>query len=51
MGGRGKDFQEQLKRHMNKTKEGWDQGWEVGMARVGGSCVCGKMQTTVLEKQ
>ena len=24
-------------RHMDKTKEGWDQGWEVGMAGVRGS--------------
>ena len=24
------------KGHMDKTKGGWDQGWEVGMAGVGG---------------
>ena len=38
------------KGQMDKTKEGQDQGWEVGMARVrrsGG----GKMETTVLEQK
>ena len=35
---------------MDNTKEEWDQGWEVGMAGVGGSGG-GKMETTVLEQQ
>ena len=37
------------KGHMDKTKEGWDQGWEVEMAGVGG--VGEEMETTVLEQQ
>ena len=35
---------------MDKTKEGQDQGWGVGMAGVGESGG-GKMETTVLEQQ
>ena len=35
---------------MDKTKEGQDQGWEVGMAGVGGSDG-GEMETTVLAQQ
>ena len=35
---------------MDKTKGGWDQEREVGMAGVWGDCR-GKMQTTVLEQQ
>ena len=35
---------------MDKTKGGWYQGWEVGMAGVGGNGG-GEMETTVLEQQ
>ena len=38
------------KGNMDKAKGGWDWGWEVGMAGVGGSGG-GKMETTVLEQQ
>ena len=38
------------KGHMDLTKEGQDQGQEVGMAGVEGS-VGEKMETTVLEQQ
>ena len=49
MGGkRGRVFRNMYKGHMYKTKGGKDQGWEVGMAGVGGSgggenghnCIC-----------
>ena len=46
----GRVFTNNYKGHMDKTKEGWDQGREVGMAGVDGSAG-GKMQTTVLEQQ
>ena len=36
--------------HMDKAKGGWDQGWEVGMAGVEGSCG-GKIETILLEQQ
>ena len=32
----GRVFRNNYKGHMEKTKEGWKQGREVGMARVGG---------------
>ena len=32
----GKRFRNKFKGHMDKTKEGWDQGREVGMAGAGG---------------
>ena len=35
---------------MDKAKGGQDQGWEVGMAGVGGSGA-GKVEITVLEQQ
>ena len=35
---------------MDKTKEGQDQGWEVGMAGVEGK-PGGKMETTICEQQ
>ena len=38
------------KGHTDKTKGGWNQGREVGMAGVGGSGGR-KRQTTVLEQQ
>ena len=34
---------------MDKIKEGQDQGWEVGVAGVGGNGG-GKVETTVLEQ-
>ena len=37
------------KGHMDKTKGGWKQGREVGMAGVGG--LWGERQTTALEHQ
>ena len=43
-------FSNMNKGHMDKTKGEWNQGWEVGMAGVGGSGR-GKMETTVLEQQ
>ena len=50
MGGKGRSvFRNMCKGHMDKTKGEWDQGWEVGMAGVGGSGGR-KMQTTVLEQ-
>ena len=37
MGGNGgKVFRNIYKGHRDKTKGGWDRGWEVGMAGVGG---------------
>ena len=33
----GKVFRNNCKGHTNKTKAGWNQGREVGMAGVGGS--------------
>ena len=32
----GRVFRNNYKGHMDKTKEGWYQGWEVGMAEVVG---------------
>ena len=50
-GGKGRRvFRYTYKGHMDKTKGGWDQGWEVVVARVGGSGG-GKMQTTGFEQQ
>ena len=46
----GRVFRNNYQGHMDKTKGGWKQGREVGMARVGGSGA-GEMQTTVLEQQ
>ena len=46
----GRVFRNIYRGHMDKTKKGQDQGWEVGMAGVGGSRG-GKMETTVLEQQ
>ena len=34
----GRVFRNNYKGHMDKTKGGWKQGREVGMAGVGGSC-------------
>ena len=51
MGRKGRRvFRDKYKGHMDKTKEGLDQGWGVGMAGVEGSDG-GKMETTVLEPQ
>ena len=51
MGGKvGRVFRNNYKGRMYKTKGRWDQGKEVGMARVRGSGG-GKMQTTVLEQR
>ena len=51
MGRKGKRaFRNNYKGHMDKTKEGWNQGREVGMAGVG-EVAGGLMQTTVLEQQ
>ena len=37
MGGKeGRDFRNNYKGHMDKTKEWWNQGREVGRAGVGG---------------
>ena len=51
-GKRGKGFQEHLKRThgQNQGAGGWDQGWEIGLAGVGGNGRR-KMETTVLEQQ
>ena len=38
MGEAGRVFRNNYKGHMDKTKVGWKQGREVGMAGVGGSC-------------
>ena len=46
----GRVFRNIYRGHMDKTKKGQDQGWEVGMAGVGESRG-GKMETTVLEQQ
>ena len=43
-------FRNMYKGHIDKTKWGQDQGWEVGMAGVKGSGG-GKMETTILEQQ
>ena len=42
-------FRNNYKGHMDKTKGGWNQGKEVGMAGVGGSRG-GRRQKTVLEQ-
>ena len=48
MGGKGGSvFRNIYKGHMDKTKGGWDQGWEVKMTGVGVTGG-GKMETTVL---
>ena len=50
MGGKGgRVFWNIYKGHMDKTKGGYDWGWDVGMAGVGESGE-GKMETTVLEQ-
>ena len=50
MGGMvGRVFRNNYKGHMDKTKVGWNQGREVGMAGVGGQKR--KRQKTVLEQQ
>ena len=49
-GNRRRVFRNVYKGHMDKTKEGWDQGWEVEMAGVRGNGGR-KMETTVLEQQ
>ena len=46
----GRVFRNNYKGHRDKTKGGSDQGWEVGMAGVGGSGG-GKMETTLFEQQ
>ena len=51
MGGKGRRvFRNNYKGHVDKTKWGWDQGWEVEMAGVRGNGGR-KMETTVLEQQ
>ena len=51
MGGKGgRVFRNSYNGHTDKTKEGWNQGREVGMAGMGGVEV-GERQKTVLEKQ
>ena len=45
----GRVFRNNYKGHMDKTKVGQDQGWEVGMAGVQGSDGV-KTKTTVLEQ-
>ena len=45
----GKVFRDIYIGHMDKTKVGQDQVWEVGMSGVGGEW-CGEMETTVLEQ-
>ena len=47
-GKRGRVVRNMYKGHMDKAQGRWDQGWEVGMAGIGGSSG-GKMETTVLE--
>ena len=50
MGEKGKRLSRNMyKVHMDKAKGGYDQGWEVGMAGVGGSGG-GEMEITVLEQ-
>ena len=44
----GKVLRNNYKGCMDKTKEGWDKGREVGMAGVGGM-VGGGVETNVLE--
>ena len=46
----GRVSRNNYKGHMDKTKGEWNQGWEVGMAGVGGSGG-EKMETTTLEQQ
>ena len=46
----GRVFRNNSKGHMDKTKGGWEQGREVGMAGVGRSGG-EKMEITVLEQQ
>ena len=43
-------FRNYYKGHIDKTKEGWKQGREVGLAGMRGSGG-EKMQTTVIEQQ
>ena len=45
----GRVFRNNYKGHMDKTKRGWGQGWEVGVGGVGGSG--GRMEAAVLEQQ
>ena len=45
-----KRFQEQLQKTHGQNQGGWDQGWEVGMAGVGGRGG-GKWSSTVPEQQ
>ena len=48
---RGRVFRNNYKGHMDKNQGGrWKQGWEVGLAGVGGNGG-GKMQTIVTEQQ
>ena len=47
---KGRVFRNNYKRHMDKSKAGWNQGREMGMAGVERSGR-GQMQTTVLEQQ
>ena len=50
IGGKGgRDFRNNYKGHMDKTKRVWKQGREVGLADVEGS-VREKLQTTVIEQ-
>ena len=51
MGGKeGRVVRNMYKGHTDKTKEEWDQGWEVRMAGVGEGGG-GEMKTTGLEQQ
>ena len=45
-----KSLSDMYKGHMDKTKEKYDQGWEVGVAWVGG-VLRAEMETTVLKQQ
>ena len=46
----GRVFRNNYKGHIEKTKRGWNQGREMGMAGLEGSG-WGNMQETVLEQQ
>ena len=47
---RGRVFRNYYKGHMNKTKGGWNQGREAGLAGVGRWSGGGSTQTTVIEQ-
>ena len=39
------------KGYMDKAKEGWDGGWEMGMGGAGVGSGVGKMETTIKEEK